>query len=110
MYICQNIKEVNFVIVMIMGVRDAENDQGCIDNVLGKPDPFGDGRKVKVVKNWGADGHCEEVWKYIWQNIKEGNSMIVINGRARDAGNDQGCIDQVLGKPNPFGDGREVKL
>ena len=39
--------------------RDAGNDQGCIDNVLGKPDPFGDGRKVKVVKNWGADGHCQ---------------------------------------------------
>ena len=39
--------------------RDAGNDQGCIDQVLGKPDPFGDGRKVKVVKNWGADGHCQ---------------------------------------------------
>ena len=38
--------------------RDAGNDQGCIDNVLGKPDPFGDGRKVKVVKNWKANGHC----------------------------------------------------
>ena len=38
--------------------RDAGNDQGCIDQVLGKPNPFGDGREVKVVKNWKANGHC----------------------------------------------------
>ena len=39
--------------------RDAGNQQKCIDNVLGKPDPFGDGRDVKVVHNWGSDGKCK---------------------------------------------------
>jgi hypothetical protein len=40
--------------------RDAGNDQKCIDNVLGKNDPFGDGRQVRVEKNWGKKGHCKD--------------------------------------------------
>ena len=46
------------MIVMIMGVLEMLVMTKDRDQVLGKPNPFGDGREVKVVKNWKANGHC----------------------------------------------------
>ena len=39
--------------------RAAGNSQECIDEVLRKPNPFGNGKKVIIRRNWGPDGGCK---------------------------------------------------
>eukprot|EP00944_MAST-04C_sp_MAST-4C-sp1_P008238 g8238.t1 len=38
--------------------RAAGNSQACIDEVLSKPNPFDNGKKVIVHRNWGPCGSC----------------------------------------------------
>ena len=45
-----------------------------------------------------------------YPNIKGEKYDCHDNGRARDAGNDQKGIDDVLAKTDPFGDGRQVRV
>ena len=94
--------------------RAAGNSQECIDKVLSKPNPFGNGKKVIVRRNWGSCGNCDckvdEKECYVYLEKHQGGKYYDCNdnGRARAAGNSQECIDKVLSKPNPFGNGKKV--
>ena len=111
--------------------RAAGHSQECIDKVLSKPNPFGNGKKVTVRRNWGPCGNCKckkertneareprrktKITRrnvlFIWKSIQGGKFYDCNdNGRARAAGNSQACIDKVLSKPNPFGNGKKVTV
>ena len=101
---CMNTDATNY------NAEATEDDGSCQLPVKGCMDPKAKNYNRKATQD---DGSCEyppvcEPW--LSKHQKGEKYDCHDNGRARDAGNDQKGIDDVLAKTDPFGDGRQVRV